>query len=98
MDFQEALSLQEKNKHLLGKKDKGLAISELILVPTDANLAEKYCQLYIKLLDGEKAAKLIWGADVNVVAVFDKEKIAGTGIFQGTDILLLSPELEVNKF
>jgi hypothetical protein len=95
MNYNEAVVLKEKNSHLIGKKDKGATIDELILVPTDEDLAEKVLKLYVQTLDSEKAIEPFAGMDVCIVAVFDKKRIRGQNFFFKTDILNLPDELGV---
>ncbi|MBI3510736.1 MAG: hypothetical protein HY064_08730 [Bacteroidetes bacterium] len=94
MEFKQAILLKEKNKHLLGKQDKGATIEELILVPTNNESAEEFLKHYLQILDGEKAIIPFSGSDVDIVAVFDKKKIHA-GFFFHTNILNLSDELRV---
>lgn len=94
MEFNQAVQIKEKNKHLIGKKDKGATIEELILVPTSNPSAEDFLKIYLQLLDGEKAIIPYTGSDVDVVAVFDKKRIH-QGFFFHTNIINLSDELGV---
>lgn len=94
MEFNQAIKLKEKNKHLLGKKDKGATIDELILVPTNNDSAEEFLKIYLQLLDGDKAIIPYTGSDVNVVAVFDKKR-THQGFFFFTNIFNLPDELGV---
>lgn len=95
MDINEATILKAKNLHLIGKKDKGATIDELILIPTNSDLADKFLQIYLRILDGEKAIIPFAGSDVYIVAVFDKKRISGQNFFFHTDILNLPDELGV---
>ena len=96
MEFNQAILLKEKNKHLIGKNEKGATIEELILVPTNHESADQFLKIYLQILDGEKAIIPFSGNDVDIVAVFDKKRING-GFFLHTNILNLSDELGVIK-
>ena len=93
MNFNEAIILKAKNLHLIGKKDKGATIDELILVPTDQNLADQFLKLYIQTLDGDAAIKPFAGTDVFIVAVFDKKRISGQDFLFQTNIINLPSDL-----
>lgn len=95
MEYNEALQFVEKNLHLIGKKDKGATIEELILVPTNAALRDDFLKLYLRTLDGNLAIQPYIGADVDIVAVFDKKRIVSQGVFFHTNILNLPDNLEV---
>lgn len=95
MEFDKATELKEKNNHLIGKKDSGATIDELILVPTNADLAEECFKIYLQTLDGEQAILPFAGEDVDIVAVFDKKLIHNRGVFFKTDIFNLPDDLEV---
>lgn len=92
MEYNKALKVLANNKHLIGKMDKGATIDELILVPTNSNLTESFLKLYLQTLDGNKAIIPFLNVDVDVVAVFDKKRIVGQGIFFHTNIYNL-PEI-----
>jgi hypothetical protein len=38
--------------HLIGKKDKGAIIEELILIPSNAGLKDDFLKLYLSSLNG----------------------------------------------
>lgn len=94
MDFETAEKLKRKNAHLIGKKDKGATIEELILVPTNVDLADAFLKLYLQTLDGKKSISPFAEEDMCVVAVFDKHRIA-SGFFFHTDISNLPESLGV---
>lgn len=95
MDYQTAINLKIKNKHLIGKLDKGATIDELILVPTNANLTDKFIKLYLQTLDGDESILPFTSSDVDIVAVFDKDRIDGQGVFLHTSIFNLPDNLGV---
>lgn len=94
MNFNEALELKNKNGHLIGKKDNGATIDELILVPTDSELADIVLKNYLLTLDGNTAV-IPNGADLDVVVVFDKKRIRSQNFFLKTSIFNLPAELGV---
>lgn len=89
MNYDKALLLLEKNQHLIGKTDNGSTIEELIIVPTDAQLKETFLKIYLQTLNGERAIQSFIGADVDIIAVFDKERIDAQGTFLYTNIFNL---------
>lgn len=93
MDFKKAEDLKRKNGHLIGKKDNSATIDELILVPTDASIKEKFLTHYLQILDGDEAIRSFIGVDVDIVAVFDKGRIDGQDIFFHTSIYNLPDNL-----
>lgn len=94
MEFTQALSIKEKNKYLIGKKNNGACIDELILVPTNNKVSEEFFKIYLQLLDGDKAIIPYSGFDVDIVVVFDKKRIC-EGVFSYMSIFNLPKELGI---
>lgn len=94
MDFQKAEQLKRKNSHLIGKRDNGQTIDELILVPSNPDLAVDFFKLYRQTLDGEKSILPFTGTDVDIVAVFNKKYFEQSFFFH-KNILDLPDGLEV---
>jgi len=95
MEYIKAILLLANNSHLIGKKDKGATIEELILVPTNNELRDEFLKLYLRTQDGQVAIQPFTGTDVDIVAVFDKKRIEIQGIFFHTNIFNLPDNLEV---
>ena len=95
MNYDKALLLLEKNQHLIGKTDNSSTIEELVIIPTDGQLREKFLKIYLQTLKGEKAIQSFIGAEVDVIAVFDKKRISFQGAFLYTNIFNLTDKFKV---
>jgi len=95
MNLADALQLRHRNIHLIGQQNKGWTLDELILVPSDPVLAASFKQRYLESLNAEVAFEPFIGADVDVVAVFEKKRITAQGYFFNTDIHNLAGEMAV---
>lgn len=81
MEYKKAEQLKRKNVHIIGKQVNGMIIDELILVPTNADLSVDFFRLYRQTLDGTKSIFPFTGADVEILAVFNKKHITQSFFF-----------------
>ena len=95
MNFQKAKLIKEQNVNLIGKMHNGATIDELVLFPTDSKLSEKFTKLYLLTLDGDKAIIPFIGTDVDIVAIFDKDRIMKHKVLFHTSIFNLPPEFKI---
>jgi len=96
MDFQKALEIKEKNKHLIGMDSpKGGTIDEILLVPTNEAQQKQFYQNYILNLDGDITIIPFTNADVDIIYVTDKDRITKQSIFFYGNILTLPDEYNV---
>ena len=82
MTFQEALVLAHDSEKLVGTIFNGETIEELLIVPTDKFLHDKFFKEYCSTLNAQSAILPFMDTDVEVVALFKKSYI-----YQGEPII-----------
>lgn len=81
MTFTQALQLIERNKNLIGTKtDKGLLIDLILVVPTDADLRDRFIDNLMITRNPQQAIAPFMNSDVEVW-VTNSEYLYKQGIF-----------------
>ena len=94
MNFYDAVKIAQNNKHLIGKKLKGVTIDDIIIAPTNAHSQEKFQQLYVQTLNPYESITPFMNEDVEVF-VINKELIKAPGAFMAESIYGLPEEYNV---
>lgn len=93
MEFLTAVSLANKNAHLIGLNHNGMTISEIIVYPTEQEAFRQFNELYYSELNAKKAITPFMSLDVRVGVIMDKEKIRSRSILLHTDLNNIPSEL-----
>ena len=96
MTYAKAKELIALNQHIIGQKVIGATIDELIIYPTDQNAYDNFLEVYLRILDGEKAILPYRNQDVEIYCVVDKKRILANGIFGHATLQKANEELDVN--
>lgn len=94
MNFLDAVKIAQNNKHLIGKKRKGVTIDDIIIVPTNAHSQEKFQQLYVQTLNAQASIEPFKNEDVEVF-IINKGLIRTQGFFLPESIYRLPEEYNV---
>lgn len=86
MTFKEALVLANDSEKLVGTKYRGETIEEILIVPTDKALHDKFFKEYCISSDAKSAILPFMASDVEVVALFKKNYIHQGGIILTTNV------------
>ncbi len=86
MTFQEALFLANDSEKLVGTKFNGETIEEVLIVPTDKVLHDKFFKEYCSTLNAQAAILPFMDSDVEVVALFKKSYIHQGGAIITTNV------------
>ena len=86
MTFQKALFLAHDCEKLVGTKYNGNTIEEILIVPTDKVLYDKFLKEYCSTLNAQAAILPFMDSDVEVVALFKKSYIHQGGAIITTNL------------
>lgn len=86
MTFKEALILANKSENLIGEITKKGRIDEILIVPTNEVLYQKYMQEYIGTQNAQVAILPYINEEVKVIAVINKSMITTLGMFTFEDV------------
>lgn len=96
MTFEEALSVIENNKNLIGTKYKGATIKELAIVPVDKGHFEEYLKNYCATLNAQQTIVPYMGEDVDVYVFFD-DRYLNQGLLPYISLDNLQYDLDNNQ-
>lgn len=73
MNYDQAQNVVKNNQHLIGThNEKGFEVSDIIIVPSDSSLRERFIMLYLSNKDAVKSIQPfinydveVWGIDTN---------------------------------
>jgi len=94
MNFTKALSLAERNSHLIGKEYNGGIIDDIIIFPTDPQSFDRFAKIYISSKNPQKAILPFTNQDVDVGVVVDKYRIDSQSVFLYTSLFTLPDHLD----
>lgn len=86
MTFQEALVLAHDSEKLVGTTFNGETIEEVLIVPTDKVLHDRFFTEYCSTLNAKTAILPFMESDVEVVALFKKSDIQQCGVILTTNV------------
>lgn len=86
MRIEDASKKLKLHNDLLGRRLNGASIDELIIAPTNMNLKQQFEKLYVSSLDAQMAIKPFIAEDVDVLVVFDKQRIHEQGVLISTSL------------
>jgi len=80
MEYNKAIELIKKNNHLIGKKYAGAIIDEIIPVPSNPEMNELFRFKYKQTLDWQNSILPFTNLDVNLFAIFEKNRMSMGGL------------------